>query len=71
MLMFMGSSAHMTHGLLGNASPVALWLTIAIIALLEANAIFGKLHKPMVTVKGIIHCSIALAVVLWLIMSLL
>jgi len=71
MLMFMGSSSHLSHGLLGNASSAALWIVIAIIAALEANAIFGKLHKPMVTVKGIIHCSLALAVVLWLIMSLL
>jgi uncharacterized membrane protein len=71
MLMFMGSSSHLSHGLLGSASSAALWIVIAIIAALEANAIFGKLHKPMATVKGIIHCSIALAVVLWLIMSLL
>jgi hypothetical protein len=71
MLMFMGSSSHLSHGLLGSASSAALWIVIAIIAALQANAIFGKLHKPMVTVKGIIHCSIALAVVLWLIMSLL
>ena len=71
MLMFMGSSSHLSHGLLGSASSAALWIVIAIIAALEANAIFGKLHKPMVTVKGIIHCSIALAVVLWVIMSVL
>jgi uncharacterized membrane protein len=71
MLMFMGSSSHLSHGLLGSASSVALWLLVAIIAALEINAIKGKLWKPMVSVKGIIHCSIALAVVMWLIMDLL
>jgi len=71
MLMFMGSSTHMSHGALSGASAAALGLVLVIVAALEANAIFGKLHKPMATVKGIIHCSIALAVVLWLIMSLL
>ena len=71
MLMFMGSSMHMSHGPLGSASQVALWVIVAIIAALELNAIKGKLWPAMATVKGVIHCSIALAVVLWLIMSLL
>ena len=35
---------------------------VAIIALLEANAIFGKLG-PMASVRGVIHCSLALTVV--------
>jgi len=35
---------------------------LAIIIALEANAIFGKMG-PMATVKGVIHCSIALTVV--------
>ena len=37
-------------------------IVLALIILLEANAIFGKMG-PMATVKGVIHCSIALAVV--------
>jgi len=70
MLMFMGSSTHMSHGLLGSASPAALWLLVALIAALEANAIFGKVG-PMASVKGVIHCSIGLAVVMWLVISFL
>jgi uncharacterized membrane protein len=71
MLMFMGSSSHLSHGLLGGASQLALWLIVAIIAALELNAIKGKLWPAMATVRGVIHCAIGLAVVLWLIMSCL
>jgi uncharacterized membrane protein len=71
MLMFMGSSTHLSHGILASASATAMGLLVAIIAALEINAILGKLHKPMVTVKGIIHCSLGLALVMWLILDLL
>ena len=70
MLMFMAASSHLPHGLLGSASPLALWLVVAIVAALQLNAMKGKVG-PMASVKGVIHCSIALAVVLWLIMDLL
>lgn len=70
MLMFMAASAHLPHGLLGSASPLALWLVVAIIAALQLNAMKGKVG-PMASVTGVIHCSIVLAVVLWLIMDLL
>ncbi|MBK7169533.1 MAG: urate hydroxylase PuuD [Gammaproteobacteria bacterium] len=70
MLMFMAASAHLPHGLLGSASRPALWLVVAIIAALQFNAMKGKVG-PLASVKGVIHCSIALAVVLWLIMDLL
>ncbi len=40
-----------------------LIIALLIIILLEANAIFGKMG-PMASVKGVIHCSIALTVVL-------
>lgn len=71
MLLLMGSSAHLSHGVLGNASPAALWAAVAIIAALELNAIKGKLWPAIATVRGVIHGSIALSVVLWLVMSLL
>lgn len=71
MLFFMAASSHLPGATLSGESPVALWLTVAIIAALELNAIKGKLWPAMATVKGVIHCSIGLAVVLWLIMSLL
>ena len=71
MLLLMGSSAHLSHGVLGNASGTALGVSVAIIAALELNAIKGKLWPAIATVRGVIHCSIALSVVLWLVMSLL
>lgn len=70
MLLFMGASTHMSHGMLGTASPAALWSIVGIIAALEANAVVGKIG-PMASVKGVIHCSLALAVVFWALMSLL
>ena len=40
-----------------------LWVGVAIILALEANALFGK-QGPLTTVKGVIHCSLALTAVL-------
>ncbi|MAK45118.1 MULTISPECIES: urate hydroxylase PuuD [Spongiibacter] len=39
---------------------LGLWICLGLIALLELNALFGK-TGPMTTVKGVVHCSIALA----------
>ena len=64
MLLFMASSTHMTHGAVTVASPAALWGGVAIILLLEANALFGKLG-PIATVKGVITSSMVLSAVLW------
>lgn len=44
-----------------NAPGLGLWIVLAIIAALQLNAMFGK-PGPMTTVKGVIHCSIALTV---------
>jgi len=41
----------------------SLWIVLAIIAALEINALVGK-PGPMASVKGVIHCSIGLTVVL-------
>ncbi|MBB3047737.1 putative membrane protein [Litorivivens lipolytica] len=46
-----------------NSLPLGLWIALALIAALELNAIFGK-TGPMTTVKGVIHCSIGLSVVI-------
>lgn len=46
-----------------GAGGIDLWITIVIIALLEANALFGK-QGPLTTVKGVIHCSLGLTAVL-------
>lgn len=45
-----------------QAGGLDLWIVIAIIAVLEANALFGK-QGPLTTVKGVIHCSLALTAV--------
>ena len=47
-------------GFVGVGTGLAIVLLIAI--LLELNAIFGKMG-PMATVRGVIHCSVALSVV--------
>ena len=41
-----------------------------LILALEANALFGK-TGPMTTVKGVIHCSIALTAVIWAFLAFL
>lgn len=47
----------------GTASlPLGLWIVLALIVALQANAIWGK-TGPMTTVKGVIHCSIGLTVI--------
>ncbi len=70
MLFFMGSSAHLSNGLVADASTVSLGIVLLIILALEANAIFGK-QGPITTVKGVIGCSIGLTAVLYLLMALL
>jgi len=48
----------------GQISSTALVVSLLIIVALEANALFGK-TGPMTSVKGVIHCSIALTAVIW------
>lgn len=65
MLLFMVSSAHHPHGSLldDSANMLPFLVSLAIIAALEANAIFGK-QGVLTTVKGVITSGVALAVVL-------
>ncbi|GAB3381857.1 urate hydroxylase PuuD [Spongiibacter taiwanensis] len=58
-----GQAANAALGSGGVNLSNGLLACIAIIILLEINAIFGK-TGPMTTVKGVIHCSIALAAVM-------
>lgn len=55
-----GDAGNLVLGASGSVS-TGLWIVIALIILLELNAIFGKLG-PMQSVKGVVHCSVALAV---------
>jgi len=54
------------HLLVGNyakGADLGLWLALAIVILLELNALFGK-QGPLASVVGVIHCSLALTAVL-------
>jgi len=74
MLFFMGASAHMDgYGRVpmssdGGVSEMAMALCLLIILALEGNAIKGKMG-PMASVVGVIHCGVALAIVLLLLMQ--
>ena len=74
MLFFMGASAHLVGiGRVpltseGGTSMIAIIVTMAIVAILEANAIAGK-TGPMTSVKGVIHCGVGLMAALVLIIE--
>ena len=53
-----------------NLLGLDLWIAVAIIIALELNALFGK-QGPMTTVKGVIHCSLALTAVMMLVLHFL
>lgn len=68
-------SGPMLFGMLGSkhlfidASATAVYVALAVIVLLELNALFGKMG-PMASVKGVVHCSIALTGAIWAILAL-
>ncbi len=71
MLFFMVASPHLATSsglgfgsLLAQGLDTALVLSLLIILALEINAIMGK-PGPIATVKGVIHCSLALTAVFW------
>ena len=71
MLFFMGAASHLPIGMsdASNFGLLALILGVIILAL-EANALKGKMG-PMTTIKGVIHCGFALAVVLYALIEIL
>lgn len=74
MAYFMLASPHIGYGadtlLGGTGGGVGLYAVLALIGALEVNAIVGK-QGPMTTVKGVIHSSLGLTVVMVLMLSLL
>jgi len=46
-----------------GAGGIDLWIILALIILLELNGLFGK-QGPLTTVKGVIHCSLALTAIM-------
>lgn len=67
MVFFMLASAHKQQLIGGLLLDTGFYIAIAIVLLLEVNAIIGK-QGPIASVKGVIHCSIALTAVLALIL---
>ncbi|GAB5413076.1 MAG: urate hydroxylase PuuD [Congregibacter sp.] len=70
-------SGPMLLGMLGAKSPVFVGTSITglaaaagLIILLELNALFGRMG-PMASVVGVVHCSIALAGVVWALLAYL
>ena len=70
-------SGPMLFGMLGSkhlyiegADGLGFYACIAIILLIEANALFGK-TGPMTSVKGVIHCSIGLTAAMWALLAFL
>lgn len=64
MLFFMGAGRHLPI-FMKEGSKAPYWIAFLIVwALIEGNAIKGKVG-PMATVKGVIHLSVALTVVLY------
>lgn len=68
MAYFMLASAHKGAQYSQEGLSTGLWAAIAIVALLEINALVGK-QGPMASVVGVIHSSIALTAVLALVIK--
>ena len=66
MLLGMLGSKHLSS-ILGGSS-TGLMLALGLIVLLEINAIMGK-QGPMTSVKGVIHMSLLLTVVVWALLN--
>ncbi len=62
MAYFMLASAHKAQNASEGLS-TGLWVALAIVVVLEINALMGK-QGPMASVKGVIHCSLALTAIL-------
>ena len=75
MLWFMVYSAHGTA--IGNTilsleeSLLSLWVGLVLIAIIEANAVWGKMNVAITSVKAVIHSGVALSVILGLIVCYL
>ncbi len=53
-----------------GVSATGFYACVALIVALEVNAVVGKMG-PMASVKGVIHSSIALTAIIWLMLALL
>ena len=62
MTLLMISHSHYTMGA-GNLATLGMWIGLALIVAIEANAIWGKMG-PITSVKGVIGSSVVLTVVM-------
>ena len=69
MVLGMLASKHIPYELVQGSS-TGLYVMLGIVLLLELNAIFGK-QGPIASVKGVIHCSVLLSVVMTLVLHYL
>lgn len=68
-MLFSMLASNPTHSAINHpVSMTALVICLLIIAALEVNALVGK-QGPMTTVKGVIHCSIGLTLIIWLLLA--
>ncbi|MEH6550457.1 MAG: urate hydroxylase PuuD [Pseudomonadales bacterium] len=64
-----GSVLDHSNSLVTSSPSLGIWLALIIVVAVEANGLFGK-TGPITTIRGVIHSSIALAVVLLAVMQL-
>jgi uncharacterized membrane protein len=58
------------HLYIADVSPTGFYACVALIVLLEINAVVGK-QGPMTSVVGVIHCSLALTAAMWALLAFL
>ena len=68
MVFFMVSHGHYIMGA-GNWATTGFWIGVAIIAIIEANALFGKLFV-LASVRGVITSSVVLTIIMALVAGL-
>ncbi len=70
LLFMMGAASHLPIQVAEGATHIWYGVLLVIGLALEANALKGK-TGPLTTVKGVIHCSVALAVVMYALMEII
>lgn len=71
LLFFMGAASHLPIAIGPNANFTVLAIVLAvIIGAIELNALKGKLG-PLTTIKGVIHCGVALMFVMYFVIEFL
>jgi uncharacterized membrane protein len=56
------------HLFIADISNTAVWVCLGIVVVLEVNALVGKMG-PMASVKGVIHSSLGLTALIWVVLA--